>query len=85
MLCLAVVFCCAVVSKMALCFQSTDPAVTKRASMIGDMFLKNIRQKCTIQQQTDEARQKLNVTVAFLSADHFLFMFLGSVCVYAHV
>lgn len=42
-------------------FQSTSSAVTKRASMIGDMFLRNVRQKLLLKQRTEEAVKKLQV------------------------
>lgn len=49
-------------------FQSTNSAVTKRASMIGDMFLRNVRQKLLLKQRTEEAVKKLQVgTHIFLS------------------
>ncbi|KAL8595672.1 hypothetical protein ACOMHN_025708 [Nucella lapillus] len=41
---------------------STSAAVTKRASMIGDMFLRNVRQKLLLKQRTEEAVKKLQST-----------------------
>ncbi|CAG5128789.1 unnamed protein product [Candidula unifasciata] len=41
---------------------STSPAVIKRASMIGDMFLRNMRQKVLLKQRTEEAVKKLQST-----------------------
>ncbi|KAK7090863.1 hypothetical protein V1264_010607 [Littorina saxatilis] len=41
---------------------STNPAVTKRATMIGDMFLRNVRQKLLLKQRTEEAAKKLQST-----------------------
>ncbi|KAK7482885.1 hypothetical protein BaRGS_00025918, partial [Batillaria attramentaria] len=41
---------------------STNAAVTKRASMIGDMFLRNVRQKILLKQRTEEAARKLQST-----------------------
>ncbi|BFZ00616.1 hypothetical protein BsWGS_03656 [Bradybaena similaris] len=38
---------------------STTQAVIKRASMIGDMFLRNMRQKVLLKQRTEEAVKKL--------------------------
>lgn len=46
-------------------FQSTSAAVTKRASMIGDMFLRNVRQKLLLKQRTEEAVKKLQVGCLF--------------------
>ncbi|XP_070173182.1 RNA-binding protein FXR1-like isoform X3 [Littorina saxatilis] len=42
---------------------STNPAVTKRATMIGDMFLRNVRQKLLLKQRTEEAAKKLQQAV----------------------
>ncbi|CAL1538808.1 unnamed protein product [Lymnaea stagnalis] len=41
---------------------STSPSVIKRASMIGDMFLRNMRQKVLLKQRTEEAAKKLQST-----------------------
>ncbi|KAK0054498.1 fragile X mental retardation syndrome-related protein 1-like isoform X2 [Biomphalaria pfeifferi] len=41
---------------------STNPSVIKRASMIGDMFLRNMRQKVLLKQRTEEAVKKLQST-----------------------
>ncbi|XP_076454075.1 RNA-binding protein FXR1-like [Babylonia areolata] len=41
---------------------STSTVVTKRASMIGDMFLRNVRQKLLLKQRTEEAAKKLQST-----------------------
>ncbi|BFZ06704.1 hypothetical protein BsWGS_09743 [Bradybaena similaris] len=41
---------------------STNQSVIKRASMIGDMFLRNMRQKVLLKQRTEEAVKKLQST-----------------------
>ncbi|KAL8567203.1 hypothetical protein ACOMHN_046613 [Nucella lapillus] len=41
---------------------ATNPAVIKRATMIGDMFLRNVRQKLLLKQRTEEAAKKLQST-----------------------
>ncbi|RUS82513.1 hypothetical protein EGW08_009727 [Elysia chlorotica] len=41
---------------------TTCPGVVKRASMIGDMFLRNMRQKVLLKQRTEEAVKKLQST-----------------------
>ena len=54
-------------------FQSTSSAVTKRASMIGDMFLRNVRQKLLLKQRTEEAVKKLQVVYLFWKPNFVLF------------
>ncbi|XP_025080249.1 synaptic functional regulator FMR1-like isoform X5 [Pomacea canaliculata] len=41
---------------------STNSGVIKRASLIGDMFLRNVRQKLLLKQRTEEAVKKLQST-----------------------
>ncbi|GFN74145.1 hypothetical protein PoB_000065100 [Plakobranchus ocellatus] len=41
---------------------TTSSGVVKRASMIGDMFLRNMRQKVLLKQRTEEAAKKLQST-----------------------
>ena len=42
-------------------FQSTSDSVIKKATLLSDMHLKNLRQKLLLKQRTDEAVKRLQV------------------------
>ena len=42
--------------------QSTNESVIRRASMMGEMHLRNLRQKSLLKQRTEDALKKLQVS-----------------------
>ena len=48
-------------------FQSTSDAVIRRAAMMSDMHIRNLRQKSLLKQRTEEAVKKLQVWVTCMS------------------
>ena len=50
-------------NKISISFQSTSESVIKKATLLSDMHLKNLRQKLLLKQRTDEAVKRLQVTI----------------------
>ena len=53
---------CSNVQNSIVFFQSTHESVIRRATMMGEMHLRNLRQKSLLRQRTEDALKKLQVS-----------------------